>query len=420
MLVLAMAITAVVIPNATAKAATEYYIAGNMQGWNCQDANYKMTQSGDVYTFVLQDLAAGSWQFKVTDGTWDNAWGNGGDNYTFETTSVADATITFNPSTKAITVESNGIGKLEYPDRYLAGSYNGWNERDTAHKLVENADGSFSITVVMDAGTQEFKVTNGTWDKSWPAQNYVLELAEQSNVTIVVSADDNVTVTYEPVQSESSESESSESESSESESSESESSESESSESQSSESESSESQSSESESQTPSGSEDKSDYTPVYSAATIAGDFSALGNANITTAWDVANTAANMTHLGNGIYVYELTFDATTAEVTVNYKVAFNNAWDVAIGYDYTNKQFTTAGGSENLYITIPAGTTSVKIYADENGLVAYNTIQNPDEAAALVAIASKGDMNMVAIYMVLFAGAALVAVGAISKKKFA
>ena len=378
MLVLAMAITAVVIPNATAKAATEYYIAGNMQGWNCQDANYKMTQSGDVYTFVLQDLAAGSWQFKVTYGTWDNAWGNGGDNYTFETTSVADATITFNPSTKAITVESNGIGKLEYPDRYLAGSYNGWNERDTAHKLVENADGSFSITVVMDAGTQEFKVTNGTWDKSWPAQNYVLELAEQSNVTIVVSADDNVTVTYEPVQSESSESESSESESSESESSESESSESESSESQSSESESSESQSSESESQTPSGSEDKSDYTPVYSAATIAGDFSALGNANITT------------------------------------------AWDVAIGYDYTNKQFTTAGGSENLYITIPAGTTSVKIYADENGLVAYNTIQNPDEAAALVAIASKGDMNMVAIYMVLFAGAALVAVGAISKKKFA
>ena len=82
MLVLAMAITAFVIPNTEASAATEYYIAGNMQGWNAKDANWKMTQSGSNYVYTFTGLEVGkAYEFKVTAGNWNSCWPSS--NYSF-------------------------------------------------------------------------------------------------------------------------------------------------------------------------------------------------------------------------------------------------------------------------------------------------------------------------------------------------
>lgn len=198
-LMLAMVVTAVVIPNEQAKAATDYYVAGEgstFGGWNAADPKMKMTQDGDVYKLVIKDVPAGGHAFKVTDGSWTNSWGKdgGNDNYTVETASVADMTIIFNPSTKAITVESAGLGAASYPDRYFAGEHNSWNVKDDSLKLTENADGSFSITIKMAAGKQDFKITNGTWGKTWPTNNYELTLDVESNVTITVTKDGEVEV----------------------------------------------------------------------------------------------------------------------------------------------------------------------------------------------------------------------------------
>ncbi len=408
MLVLAMAITALVIPNASAKAAENYYIAGSMQGWDNGNDAWKMTQSGDNYVYTLTRLEADViYEFKVTDGTWDNAWPSS--NYTFKLETVSDVVVTFNSTSKEITIAGEGLPKTaEY---YVCGSMNEWALMHADYAMTK-VEGNYVLTIKdLEVGTYMYKVNNGTWNEAYPEKDAEFEVKQAGEVVITLNGTTHeVTATgsaLEEIETETpTETETETPTETETET----------------ETETSTESQTPTDTQNPDDSEEeeKSDYTPVYKAATIAGDFSKLTNPSITASWDVANTAANMKHLGNGIYVYELTFDKTTEEITVNYKVAFDNSWDTAIGYDYEGKKFTTADGSDNLYITIPAGTTSVKIYADENGLVAYNTIQNPDEAAALLAIVSKGDANIAVIGMLILAGAALVAVGVISKKKAA
>ena len=50
--------------------------------WNPGDANNQMTLNTEtgLYEKVYKNVAAGTFEFKVTDGTWDNSWGMDGAN----------------------------------------------------------------------------------------------------------------------------------------------------------------------------------------------------------------------------------------------------------------------------------------------------------------------------------------------------
>ena len=50
-----------------------YYLAGSFNEWTAADESYKLTLLGEVY-YISISLTAGSYEFKITDGTWDNAW----------------------------------------------------------------------------------------------------------------------------------------------------------------------------------------------------------------------------------------------------------------------------------------------------------------------------------------------------------
>lgn len=98
----------------TVSAAGNYYVAGVSalcgSNWNPSDANNKMSDpDGDgIYSITYKNVKAGSYEFKVTDGTWDNCWP--GSNYQLNLDKDADVTINFNASKNEVTVVSNGLG----------------------------------------------------------------------------------------------------------------------------------------------------------------------------------------------------------------------------------------------------------------------------------------------------------------------
>ena len=196
MLVLAMAITAFVIPNTEASAATEYYIAGNMQGWNAKDANWKMTQSGSNYVYTFTGLEVGkAYEFKVTAGNWNSCWPSS--NYSFSLASAGDVTVTFNPTSKAITL--SGPGLAEKAPYYVAGNMNDWTPGHADYGMTKSGtDYIYELTV--EAGkTYEFKVTDGTWNNAWPGSNYSFTTYTAGKVTIKFSSSKNVTVSGDPL-----------------------------------------------------------------------------------------------------------------------------------------------------------------------------------------------------------------------------
>lgn len=97
-------------------AAGSYYVAGNggadVTGKWCNGINWNPAASANAIIggqIVFADVPAGSWEFKITDGTWDTSWGyddvdidasskplsNSGGNVQFTLTSTQDITVQF-------------------------------------------------------------------------------------------------------------------------------------------------------------------------------------------------------------------------------------------------------------------------------------------------------------------------------------
>ncbi len=160
--------------------------------WSNNDPANKMSLNAEgLYEKSYQSVPAGKHEFKVTDGTWDNCWGDNGANYVFETTTETNVTITFNAETKEITVTT-----VEVVPYYVAGTEDlcgtGWDPGFAANKMSLNAEGLYEKTFKsVPAGKHEFKITDGTWSNSWGdnGNNYIFETTEDHNVTITFNAE---------------------------------------------------------------------------------------------------------------------------------------------------------------------------------------------------------------------------------------
>lgn len=78
--------------------------------WNVSNTANTLTRQGvGMYAITYKAVPAGTeLAFKVTNGTWDVSWGNGGGNYTYTVKETGDVTIAFNSITRTITVTETG------------------------------------------------------------------------------------------------------------------------------------------------------------------------------------------------------------------------------------------------------------------------------------------------------------------------
>ncbi len=168
-----------------------YHVAGTEDlcgsGWDPGDANNRMDKIGDgLYEKFYMNVPAGTHEFKITDGTWDNNWGLDGNNYSFTTDDVKNVVITFNEETKEIVHTI-----IDIEPYYVAGTDGlcgvGWDPGYADNKMSLGADGLYFKTFKnVQPGLHECKVTDGTWDNNWglDGNNYSFTTEEAYNVTI--------------------------------------------------------------------------------------------------------------------------------------------------------------------------------------------------------------------------------------------
>ena len=183
---------------------SEYYVAGEAAlcgvDWDPCDPNNKMSDenSDGIYTITYENVAAGTYQFKVTDGTWNESWGDPNSDYgvnNYQLTVPTDNStveIQFDTATKLITVVINGESPTP-SDReyYVAGSFNDWNPCDEAYKMIDQEDGTYALSFVLPAGDYELRVTTGSWDIFWGGNN------EYGNFDFTVTRECTVTVIFD-------------------------------------------------------------------------------------------------------------------------------------------------------------------------------------------------------------------------------
>lgn len=182
MLFSAMAVTAA----AAAPADGTYYVAGPTElcgdNWKADSEANKMDGEDGVFTKTYTALAAGDYQFKITNGKWSNEeggadWGNGTSNYKFKVTEACDVTITFNTDDESIAVTGDKVetaNEIKIESIALVGETDlcgdGWNPAYTANIMTEK-DGVWTLTLNnVEAGEYEYKfAANGSWDVNWGA-----------------------------------------------------------------------------------------------------------------------------------------------------------------------------------------------------------------------------------------------------------
>ena len=183
-----------------------YYVAGSAglcgSEWKENDDANKMTAGANgVYSITYSNVAAGDYELKVTDGTWDNCWP--AENYKFNVAEAADVVVEFDSVNKVVTVKVGGKttekeeNKVDPNASYYVAGVAGicgseWKENDEANKMTYK-DGVYTITYKdVAAGKYSLKVTNGTWEKSWGGTG------ENGNFDFEVTAKGDVTVEFNP------------------------------------------------------------------------------------------------------------------------------------------------------------------------------------------------------------------------------
>ena len=195
----------------------DYYITGSFNGWNEKDPAHGMTLDGEVYKATVT-LAAGENLVKVTNGTWAGAKGYGAmgaeydevsqgasdDNIQVDLTEGKEVVVVYNATTEKVTFEGL-TEKAPAPtfDYYITGSFNGNNPKKAENGMT--LDGTvYKATVTLAAGDNTLKVTDGTWEKTWGANELGAAYEEVSNpndgynnIKITLAAEKEITVIFD-------------------------------------------------------------------------------------------------------------------------------------------------------------------------------------------------------------------------------
>lgn len=192
----------------------EYFAAGSagLLGveWSpAAEANKLVKGENGIYTLTLTGIAAGNYQFKITNGTWDESWGQNGGQSNIDVAVAEDdskVVITFDTNTMIPGFSINDVEPEPEPipeGWFVAGTMNGWKCADAAYLMADNGDGTFALTFAIAAGDHALKVTNGTWDVSFGGTgeggNFDFQVTADSEITVTFNGVDTVAVTGENV-----------------------------------------------------------------------------------------------------------------------------------------------------------------------------------------------------------------------------
>ena len=204
----------------------DYYVAGSSSlcgsNWSNNDANNKMTLTNGVYVKSYDNVPAGSHEFKITNGTWDDgtskgAWCvdaststpgyTGTDNISFILLNATNITISYNESTDKITLKAEGLdkfGEFTINSYTLCGDFpcfgGDWAPANKANNMTKGNDGIWTKTyenITLEAKTYQYKVAaNNNWGNGeFPTQgNNQYEIKEAGAY--------NITFTYNPAKPE--------------------------------------------------------------------------------------------------------------------------------------------------------------------------------------------------------------------------
>ena len=208
-------LTALIVMGSMSIVQADYYVAGTMNSWNASSSDWKMSYvSGTLYSKTATSMAAGDYQFKITQGSWSNNWGagvkdntqsnvtlGGTDNVTFTLSSNADVTFYFDAGgTKKIYVTAVALSTpVSNPVVILRGSFNSWGESDVFTDNGETA----TFVKNLSSGSHEFKITVGG---AWKSKTETIARAnsgteydfssEQNNTQLTADVLGDYTFTY--------------------------------------------------------------------------------------------------------------------------------------------------------------------------------------------------------------------------------
>jgi len=183
------------------------YFFGAGEGWvgatdEDGDGVYEVVVPGNDYTHVIFCRMNPN----RTDNDWGNKWNqtsdlpiptDGTNCYTVASGSWDNGNGTWSTYTGGdVIVPEPPVAEPEY---YLRGDMNGW-AADDANKMVKQDDGTYAITLSLDAGTYEYKAAVADWSWSVPGgDNAVLTLAEAADVTFVLNVEEGTLTNDAPV-----------------------------------------------------------------------------------------------------------------------------------------------------------------------------------------------------------------------------
>ena len=162
-----------------------YSVAGSIAelgSWDATSVATEMTKGDDgKYSFTTAITAQNDVLFKVVKNhSWDTAYGDNGNNVSFNVTKDCDVTITFDPETEEITVTGEGVEQpkeLEIEAMRAVGNGEGnwlngsnWDPADDINLMTEVADGIYEITfenVDASFGYDVKCAANGSWAANW-------------------------------------------------------------------------------------------------------------------------------------------------------------------------------------------------------------------------------------------------------------
>ncbi len=187
----------------------DYYVAGEPElttaGWDPKGVGMELQEDG-TYKVTFADIPAGTYQWKVTDGTWNNEFGEsgkiyGGANQSFTTTADSDVTIMFNPATQIAVAMSEA---RTLPDNVysVAGVESlvgeAWNPASPLGLMTEVSNGIFEIKFENIAiGEHQFKIVE---NQSWDNPNYGDPNGVDGNAVAKVTVEGiNVTITFNQI-----------------------------------------------------------------------------------------------------------------------------------------------------------------------------------------------------------------------------
>lgn len=197
----------------------DYYIAGTLAGgWDARQKGMVKISSGE-YSCDFPDLAAGQYEFKITNGwfndktyknnehttlgaEYEEVSGGNGNNVIIKLDKTTSITVHFHESQDLITFE----GLTEKINYYVVGLGGNW-DASSSNQMEKVGDGQYAYDVNnLTAGSHEFKVNIGNWDDKWGYDDITKDFiypetsrGSDGNAKITLSTTKDITIKFNSV-----------------------------------------------------------------------------------------------------------------------------------------------------------------------------------------------------------------------------